>query len=287
MSGPSLARGPVCCAHPAMALTGESPVWDAARGVVWWIDIQGQRLLGHVPGGADLAVPLPLMPGLVALDRRGDLVLGLEDGLWRYRPETGALDRIAETNPDPALRLNDGKFDAGGRLWFGTMDKRGPDGGPVGALWRRDPDGALHLIRPGVSVPNAICFSPAGDRIYFADSPLGRVETAPMAADGRLGDWQVLHRFAGGEHPDGAFVAGDGALWVAVVGGGRIDRILPDGRAAGHVALPVSRPTMACPGGANGTDLFVTSQRRFLSAEALRAEPWAGALIRLPLARPV
>lgn len=279
----SLARGPASCVHDAMALTGESPCWDARRGILWWIDIQGQRLLGHAPDGPNRAIPLPLMPGLVALHDSGDLWLGLENGIWRHDPESGDLALLAETNTDPRLRLNDGKFDRQGRLWFGTMDKSGPTGGPVGALWRLDPDGALHKMRDDVSIPNAICFAPQGDRIYFADTPLSRIETAALGPDGTPGPWEELCRFEAGEHPDGAVVDAEGAIWVAVVGGNRIERILPSGRRAGIVPLPVTRPTMPCLGGAGGDMLFVTSQRRFLSVDELKAQPWAGGLIAMKM----
>ena len=69
-----------------MAPTGESPLWDPVRNTLWWIDIQGQRLLGHGETG-DICIPLPQMPGLVALAADGDLVVGLEDGLWLLSPE--------------------------------------------------------------------------------------------------------------------------------------------------------------------------------------------------------
>ena len=47
----------------------------------------------------------------------------------------------------------------------------------------------------------------------------------------------------------------------------------------GVAHLPVSRPTMPMLGGADGTTLFVTSQRRFLSAAQLAKEPLAGDLL--------
>ena len=35
--------------HCANAVTGEVPYWDADTGALWWVDIQGQRLLGFCP----------------------------------------------------------------------------------------------------------------------------------------------------------------------------------------------------------------------------------------------
>ena len=111
-----------------MAVTGECPLWDHARETLWWIDIQGQRLLAYRPStDAGEAVPLPSMPGLVALTNSGDLMIGLEDGLWRYRPETGDSERLCPVHENRStFRLNDGKADPDGRLWFGTMNTLSP-----------------------------------------------------------------------------------------------------------------------------------------------------------------
>jgi sugar lactone lactonase YvrE len=72
-------------------------------------------------------------------------------------------------------------------------------------------------------------------------------------------------------------------LWIAVVGGARLERGMPDGTLDTVVELPVSRPTMPRLGGADGRTLFVTSQRRFLDAERLAREPLADDLV---MARP-
>ena len=131
--------------HMADALTGEAPFWDEARGSLWWIDIQGQRLLGFEPASGRMSSHrLPLMPGFVVSFAHHGLVLGLEDGIYPFAPETGVGERLFAVEEDlPANRLNDGKTDAAGRLWFGSMDKTG-SGAPVGALYS-GPDGTDDL----------------------------------------------------------------------------------------------------------------------------------------------
>ena len=263
----------------AMALTGESPLWDPVRNTLWWIDIQGQRLLGHGETG-DIRIPLPQMPGLVALAADGDLVVGLEDGLWLLSPQTRRIRRLAEVEADDGrTRLNDGKPDPDGRLWFGTMDKTG-QGGRFGSFYRRDAGGRIVTIRHPVSVPNAIVAAPDGRTLYFADTPTQEILAFPLdRGTGELGKPAVFARYGAAERPDGACVDAEGGLWVAVVGGWRIDRFYPDGSLDRSFSLPVSRPTMPMFGGRDLDRLFVTSQRRFLDGDELLRQPAAGALL--------
>jgi sugar lactone lactonase YvrE len=276
-----IAKDAVMGLHHGNAVTGECPFWDAANGILWWIDIQGQRLLGHAPAsGQNREISLPSMPGLLVGRRSGGLLIGLEDGLFAFDPAHGLGRRlIAVEADDTRTRINDGKPDALGRLWFGTMDKTG-GGTPIGALYRLDLDGTLLKVRDKVRVPNGIDFSPDGQKLYFCDSPTGTIEVMPYDEEqGITGRSSVFMRYSGPVRPDGICVDRDGALWIALVDTARIERRLPDGRLDLVVELPVSRPTMATLGGGHGRTLFITSQRRFLSQEALTAQPLAGDLL--------
>jgi len=269
--------------HMAHALTGESPFWDSAGSVLWWIDIQGQRLLGFSPEtGERCAHRLPLMPGFVVGRAGGGLALGLEDGIYAFDPGSGVGDRLVSIEEDkPGNRLNDGKPDGNGRLWFGTMDKTG-SGAPVGALYRLGSDRTLHVERHQVRIPNAIAYMPDGEAMLFSDSRTGTVEIADYSlGTGERGRSRPFVHYADGEHPDGVCVDAKGGVWIAVVGGSRIERRLPDGSLDLVIELPVSRPTMPMLGGSDGQTLFVTSQRRFLTPAALAREPLAGNLLAI------
>lgn len=270
----------------ANAVTGEAPYWDAVSGTLWWLDIQGQRLLGYSPvSGAVRDHRLPLMPGFIAGMAAGGLMLGLEDGLYAFDPRSGLGWRMfAVEADDPQTRLNEGKADTVGRLWFGSMDKSG-NGAPVGKLYCLDLDGTVRTERTGIRIPNGICFAPDGKTFYFTDSKSGTVEA--IAYDPRAGTAGRSRAFAtyeAGDMPDGACIDADGGLWTAVVGGGRIERRRPDGAVSLIVHLAISRPTMPMLGGLDGCTLFVTSQRRFLNGGQLALEPLAGNLlaVRVP-----
>ncbi|QFT67901.1 L-arabinolactonase [Labrenzia sp. THAF35] len=263
-----------------MAITGEAPLWDPVRQCLWWLDIQAQRLLRTEPDGATGATPLPWQPGLIALAESGRLVLGLETGLFLHDPENGTLDQISETEADRVtVRLNDGKPDKYGRLWFGSMDMTG-EGRAIGRLYRRDTDGSIHTIRENILVPNAIAPHPDGTGLTFVDTPTRRLEfleTDPVT--GTVLTSKIVHEFTSDEHPDGACFDQEGNLWIAVIGRGDIRKLSLENGEFERIGTPVTRPTMPILGGPDGQTLFVTNQRRFLDSAQLNAQTAAGGLL--------
>ena len=81
--------------------------------------------------------------------------------------------------------------------------------------------------------------------------------------------------------PDGATLDAQGYLWNARYGGSAIARIAPDGRLDRLIELPVSQPTSCAFGGPDLDILYVTTARQRLDEAQLRAQPLAGALLRL------
>ena len=80
--------------------------------------------------------------------------------------------------------------------------------------------------------------------------------------------------------PDGMTIDAEGGLWVALWGGGAVHRYL-DGRLDRVINLPVSQPTSCAFGGPDLDELFVTSAWERLSVAQRRAQPLAGALLRI------
>jgi sugar lactone lactonase YvrE len=150
---------------------------------------------------------------------------------------------------------------------------------PIGALYRLNADVSPHRIR-AARIPNGIDFSPCGRSFYVTETHERRVDVHDYdAATGEIGPPRALLETSEGEAPDGCCIDAEGALWIAIIGGGRIERRLPDGTLDTVIELPTSRPTMPILGGSDGKTMFITSQRRLLDLDTLKRDKLAGDLL--------
>ncbi|MEU9705788.1 SMP-30/gluconolactonase/LRE family protein [Streptomyces sp. NPDC047981] len=163
----------------------------------------------------------------------------------------GGLDWLARPadRPDRAMRMNDGGCDRAGRFWAGSMEVGAALG--AGSLYRVDPDGTVHEVLDGLTVPNGPVFTADGCLMYIADSARGIITRHPVdPASGALGEPARFASFppeAG--RPDGMAVDDDQNLWVALWGTGRILCLAPDGRRLRTVHLPTPHTSSVAFGG--------------------------------------
>jgi sugar lactone lactonase YvrE len=243
----------------ARARLGEGPSWDAEAGVLWWVDIHNHRVHRFDPAaGEDTVYEVGETVGCAHPAADGRVVLGLRRGVALLDPAGGAVEPLATLLPErPGLRLNDGKCDARGRLWVGSMSKE--EGGA--ALFRVDPDGGVHRAVDGLTTSNGLGWSPDGATMYLTDSPAKTILAFDFDADaGTLSGRRVFAGLSGADSvPDGLAVDAEGCVWSAQWGGACLVRFAPDGGELLRVMMPVPNPTSCAFGGSGGTELYVTT----------------------------
>jgi sugar lactone lactonase YvrE len=216
------------------------------------------------------------------------LLLAMRDGLWRFDPASGVRTLLSAPPYDPSReRFNDGKADAQGRFWVGTIyEPRDP---PLAALYCWS-SGELSRVAGDITVSNGLGWSPDGSVMYWsdtkahtvfafdADSETGRVSgQRPFARFETKVAGQSLEHYGG--RPDGAAVDIEGCYWVAMFEGQRVVRLSPHGELLAALELPVRCPTMPCFGGDDLKTLFITTARDGRPAAELAAQPHAGCVL--------
>jgi sugar lactone lactonase YvrE len=268
---------------PARARLGEGPVWDAEHQQLYWVDIYNHRVHQFVPAtGDDRYFDVGDLVSAIVLAGSNRLLLALSNRLVYLHLATGTITPLCQLAfPDSTSRCNDGKCDPQGRFWIGSISET--TGQAV--LYRYDPDGTLHLMETGLTISNGLGWSPDGTTFYLTDSPerkiyaydfdpaTGGIENRRILID--LGDEAV--------EPDGLTVDAQGNIWSALWDGWCVVCFSPTGIELQRVKLPVQRPTSVTFGGADLSDLYITSASVGLSQQEIQQGFYAGDLFRLSI----
>lgn len=267
------------CVLDARALLGECPRWDELTGLLYWVDIDGFRLHCFDPdSGGNRTFQLDEEIGCLALRQRGGLVLATRSGFWTM-DETGNLTALPSPDYDRVtVRFNDGRCDARGRFWAGTLYQ--PKDHKNGWLYCLDRDGSVSRKAGPVLTANGLAFSPDATRLYWADTPEHAIYVYDFDLDtATLGMQRLFHRFPHGNgRPDGAAVDSEGYYWSALYAGSRVVRLNPDGEIVQEIPVPAKYPTMVAFGGPELKTLYITTARKPCSEAELAEYPQSGGL---------
>ena len=267
----------------ASTTVGECPLFDARANRLWWIDVRETPAIHalDLSSNDERRWPLSEDIGAIALTSGSPLLAALRSGFAYFEPDTGRFAPIVDPESHlPGNRMNDGRCDARGRFWCGSMN---PESGRA--------DGSLYVLEGercrrlhgGYFTPNGIAWSRDDRTMFIADTRRGRIDAFDFDVDtGALGErreFADLGALPGG--PDGACVDAEGYLWSAQFDGGCLVRYHASGRMDRVVRLPVTKPTACAFGGEGWRTLFVTTATRGMPASQREAQPLAGRLLAM------
>jgi sugar lactone lactonase YvrE len=272
---------------------GESPFWHAAEKRLYWCDILAQKVQAFDPHTQQHSVwEFDTEPGCIAPASRHRIVVALRGEVQLLNTQTGKRETIAVIPHDTTQqRSNDGRCDAHGRLWIGTVFA--PKTAEAAALWRlqvREQEGReghdgrergyeiQHMLSENMTA-NGLAFSPDSTQMYWAHTAAHRIDRMDFnVIEGTVQHrrpWQQFTDKASqpyGGRPDGAAVDAEGCYWSAMYEGGVLLRISPQGEVVARYALPTRYPTMPCLGGDDLRTLYLTSASAASSALDAQAD---------------
>ncbi|MDC0969287.1 SMP-30/gluconolactonase/LRE family protein [Alphaproteobacteria bacterium] len=237
---------------------GEGSLWHPMRKQLFWFDINNKQLQSQTMG-----IPLTWQfdqyvsaAGWIDYNR---LLIASESMLFTFDLKNNKKFKICFLEADnKSTRANDGRADPWGGFWISTMGKQAECG--LGSIYRYF-KGNLVKLYSGLTIPNAICFSPDKKFAYYTDTPkriiMRQVLNRNGWPKGKSEKFIDLSKYE--LNPDGAVVDSAGYLWNAQWASSQVSRYSPNGELVECIKLPVKQPTCPCFGGVDFQTLYCTS----------------------------
>jgi len=207
-----------------------------------------------------------LIPG----DKPDDYIGGR---IQRVDLDTGEVETLYDSCDGAPLRgPNDLVFDTAGGFYFTDLGKGHSDTDTVdrGRVFYAQTDGSsVTQIAARMDHPNGCGLSPDGDRLYVAETLVGRLWWWNVRGPGQIeggetffgsGGANLLHGFEGFQFLDSLAVDSAGNVCVATILNGGVSVVSPDGELVDFVPVPDDvLVTNICFGGEDLRTAYITS----------------------------
>jgi sugar lactone lactonase YvrE len=143
---------------------GEGVIWHARTGQLYWVDIAGHTVHSYEPAsGRTRTALVGESVGTVVPTRRAEVLIARQRDFAFLDLDHGRIAPFPPSRSCPDQRFNDGKCDADGRLWVGSMDCTVTPGD--GRLWCLEPslraDPVARISPSRMASPGAATASPS------------------------------------------------------------------------------------------------------------------------------
>lgn len=271
-------KATVSVAIDTITRVGEGPIWDYKYHRMLWIDTQGSLFIYTPQNGKNREIKLGKQIGTVVPYKENEVVVALEDGIYKMNLESEQLTLLGDPEGREAgNRYNDGKCDAAGRLWVGTMDK---DCTPLKAnFFKVENDMKSEKVLSNVTISNGVAWSPDGKKMYYQDTPTKKVSAFDFDEEkGTISNRQEVITLPDSlGTPDGNTIDEEGMLWIANWGAACVTRWNPQtGEMLQKIDVPALNVSALAFGGENLDELYITTCSLWMPEGEEKNYPEAG-----------
>ena len=216
--------------------------------------------------------------GFVAHVKKDIFILGLQGEIRIQNLKTKKIIKSIPIESNTKLnRINDGKTDPAGNLWFGTMDnlERKIE---KGSLYKLDKNLLITKIDTNYQITNGPAFIDQYN-FYHTDSSKKKIYKIKIDKKNKIQSKKIFKTFSKKVgSPDGMTLDNKKNLWVAHFHGACVSVFNNKAKLIHRIQFEAKNITNCTFGGLNNNELFVTSATKGMNSAELRKYRYSGSL---------
>ena len=269
------------CIWKTKSTLGEGTLWVKQLNSLFFVDIKKKKILIlNLKTKKKKILKLNKEIGFIVQIKKNIFILGLKSELRIINlKDLKTLHSIPIESNKPNNRINDGKTDPAGRLWFGTMDNL--EKKQTGSLYCLDKNLILHKIDSKYFITNGPAFINKNN-FYHTDSKKKIIYKIKINNKFKILKKNIFIKFNKSEgSPDGMTTDNNNNLWVCHYNGGIISVYNLNGDKIHQVLFPAKNITNCTFGGKSNNELFISTARKGMKINEIKKHPLSGGLFKV------
>jgi len=259
------------------SILGEGPLYKEDEHSLYWTDIKDKRIYKYDLNTKEVEhFQFTKNIGSFAFTHDNKILATTNEGYEYLDLKTKEITLLLNPEEDlPNNRFNDGKCDAYGRYFAGTMDNK--EEKITGSLYCLDKN-TVEKKESDLFISNGLGWNNDSTKFYLTDSPKRVIYVYDYDLKTSLmKNKQIFANIKEEDgYPDGLCIDEEDHIWSAHWAGSKITRYKPDGSIDKIIAFPVPNVTSCCFGGKDFNMLFITTAEKGLNKEELENAPLSG-----------
>ena len=270
------------CIWQTKAFLGEGALWVKSLNSIYFTDIKRKKIFTfNTKTKRKKIIKINKEIGFLSHIKKNIFILGLKGELRIVNLKNNKKIKSIFIEIDkPLNRLNDGKTDPSGRLWFGSMDN----------LERNIQNGSLYCLNKNLKLKMVdnkymITNGPAfinEKNFYHTDTKKRIIYKIKIDKNLNILEKKIFKKFLDVEgFPDGMTTDRFKNLWVCHFGGSSISVFNQKGKKIYKIKLPAKNVTNCTFGGAKNNDLYITTALKGLKEIDKKKYNLSGSLFKV------
>ncbi len=256
---------------------GEGTLWVSEHNSIYFVDIKKKKIFSiNIKNNKKKIFKVNKEIGFIAHIKDHIFILGLQGELRIQNLKSKKTLKSIPIEKNLKLnRINDGKTDPAGNLWFGTMDNLERKLNR-GSLYKLDKNLKLTKVDKNYRITNGPAFINQFN-FYHTDSPKKTIYKIKINKNNKIISKKIFKKFSKEEgSPDGMTLDKNKNLWVAHFHGGCVSVFNKKSKLIHRIRFPAKNITNCAFGGKNTKELYVSTARKGMNRADLQKFRYSG-----------